>query len=265
MQINKEIRNIDSKLNRLNAQNFNMDYIDPEPNFDRSKVRGMVGQLFKVKDPQYNIALQAVIGEDLFSHVVDDDITAKKILQKGELTKGVTILPMNKIEESSIDPKIIENGQKLVGKENMKTAIDLIEYDKYYDPVMKFAFGHSVICKNLDIAKEITCNPKVNCRSVTLDGDILEPEGIQTGGAREEGDDWLPIFADIKHNEELLKNLNIELQNVNRKLESIKVVAAAYDKIKDDVEEAQLHLACCLQRLSVTSFQEHEEEINLLK
>ncbi|XP_037947377.1 structural maintenance of chromosomes protein 2-like [Teleopsis dalmanni] len=265
MQINMEIRNIHSKLNRLNAQNFNMDYKDPEPNFDRSKVRGMVGKLFDVKDPQYNVALQAVVGGHLFSHVVDDDITGKKILQKGDLAKRVTIIPMNKIKERSIDPKLIENGQKLVGKENIETAINLIDYDKHYDSVMKFAFGHSVICKNLDVAKEVTFNPKVGCRSVTLEGDILEPEGILTGGAREKSDDLLPILADIKHNEELLKSLKIELQNVNRKLESIKVVAAAYNKIKEDVEEAQLHLAACLQRLSHTSFQQHEEEINSLK
>ncbi|XP_037960986.1 structural maintenance of chromosomes protein 2-like [Teleopsis dalmanni] len=264
-QINMEIRNILNILNKLNAQNFNIDYKDPEPNFDRSKVHGMVGKLFNVKDPQYNIALQAVAGGHLFSHVVDNDITCKKILEKGDLTKRVTIIPMNTIKERSIDPKLIENAQKLVGEENIKTPINLIEHDKHYDSVMKFAFGHSVICKNLDVAEKITFNPKVSCRSVTLDGDILEPEGTLTGGAREKSDDLLPILADIKHNEELLKNLNIELQNVNRKLESIKVVAAAYDKIKADVEDAQLHLAGCLQRLSLTSFQEHEEEINSLK
>ena len=41
---------------------FNLDYKDPEPNFDRSRVKGLVCNLFKVKDPKYATALETAAG-----------------------------------------------------------------------------------------------------------------------------------------------------------------------------------------------------------
>lgn len=41
---------------------FNFDYKDPEPNFDRSRVKGLVCNLFKVKDARFATALETAAG-----------------------------------------------------------------------------------------------------------------------------------------------------------------------------------------------------------
>lgn len=92
----------------------------------------------------------------LYSHVTDDDITSKKILQKGQLQHRVTIIPINKISSNSINPSTVSFAKGLVGKENVDSALSLIENDAYFDPVMKFVFGHTLICKDLNIAKQVS-------------------------------------------------------------------------------------------------------------
>ena len=41
---------------------LNFQYSDPEPNFDRSKVLGVVAKLFTVKDPKFYVALDTIAG-----------------------------------------------------------------------------------------------------------------------------------------------------------------------------------------------------------
>lgn len=43
--------------------------------------------------------------------------------------------------------------------------MSLIEFDEYFDPVMKFAFGGTLICKDLDVAKGVS---SMSCQSKCL-------------------------------------------------------------------------------------------------
>lgn len=91
----------------------------------------------------------------MYSHVTDDDITSKKILQKGQLQQRVTIIPINKISSHPISPQVVAAAQRIGGKENVNSALALIRYDPYFDPVMKFVFGHTLICRDLNVAKQV--------------------------------------------------------------------------------------------------------------
>lgn len=42
------------------------------------------------------------------------------------------------------------------GRENVESALSLIEYDRYFDPVMKYVFGNTIICKDLEVAKGVS-------------------------------------------------------------------------------------------------------------
>ena len=41
---------------------MNFDYKDPQPNFDRKRVKGLVSNLFKLKDPKFATALEVAAG-----------------------------------------------------------------------------------------------------------------------------------------------------------------------------------------------------------
>lgn len=60
--LHHEIRQLKQQLDRKNAYNYEMQYRDPEPNFDRSKVYGMVGKLITVLNEKNYLALMMTAG-----------------------------------------------------------------------------------------------------------------------------------------------------------------------------------------------------------
>jgi structural maintenance of chromosome 2 len=72
------------------------------------------------------------------------------------------------------------------GKVNL--ALSLIGYPEEVSNAMAFVFGDTLICADADTAKLVTFSPQVGgARSVTLDGDVYDPSGTLSGGARPGG------------------------------------------------------------------------------
>ena len=82
---------------RLGQLDFN--YTPPSPNFDRSKVKGLVASLIHLSPEDYNksTALEITAGGKLYNVVVQDERVGQDLLQNGRLKKRVTIIPLNKI------------------------------------------------------------------------------------------------------------------------------------------------------------------------
>ena len=94
----RELRQQADGLKRKVA-NIDFSYSDPSPNFDRSKVKGLVAQLFTLKKEhtRAGTALEICAGGRLYNVVVDTAETGTQLLQNGKLKKRVTIIPLNKI------------------------------------------------------------------------------------------------------------------------------------------------------------------------
>lgn len=175
--LQRKRRDLRSKLDQLRAYRFEFQYQDPHPNFDRSSVKGRVCTLFDVKDQRDSLALSMMAGgtvrqcppprsshpflnlilsKQLYSVVTDTDVTSKDILKRGQLQQHTTLLPINKIRGRELNASVVRAAQNLVGKENVAPALSLINYDPQYDVVMKYVFGRTLVCKDLDIAKKVT-------------------------------------------------------------------------------------------------------------
>ena len=64
----------------------------------------------------------------------------------------------------------------------MRTALSLVGYKADLQPAMEYVFGNSFICKDMNSAKQVTFDERINKKSVTLDGDSFDPAGTLTGG-----------------------------------------------------------------------------------
>ena len=84
---------------RRKVANIDFTYNNPSPNFDRSKVKGLVAQLFSLANEhtRAGTALEICAGGRLYNVVVDTADTGTQLLQNGKLKKRVTIIPLNKI------------------------------------------------------------------------------------------------------------------------------------------------------------------------
>mmetsp|Transcript_28939 Transcript_28939/g.5239 ORF Transcript_28939/g.5239 Transcript_28939/m.5239 type:complete len:82 (-) Transcript_28939:1801-2046(-) len=69
-------------MQRSNANKFILQYADPEPNFDRSKVIDRVIRLITVKNKKYNKALEAAVGNNLFSIIIENERVGQSLLRR---------------------------------------------------------------------------------------------------------------------------------------------------------------------------------------
>ncbi|KAI4883401.1 hypothetical protein NFI96_032452 [Prochilodus magdalenae] len=244
--------------------NLRFEYKDPEKNWDRTKVKGLVANLFSVTDVCNATALEVVAGGRLYNVVVDNEVTGKKILEKGELKRRYTIIPLNKISARTLNDKVVNSAKGLVGEDNVHTALSLVGYESELRKAMEYVFGTTLVCDTLDNAKKVAFNKHVSTKTVTLGGDVFDPQGTLTGGARAQTASVLSKLAEVKDVQDCLRAKEAELVSVEKELGSLKGTAEKYRQLKQQLdlktEEAQI----LETKLQQSSFHKQQEELENL-
>ncbi|TKY68122.1 Structural maintenance of chromosomes protein 2-1 [Spatholobus suberectus] len=225
-----EIRNISAYL-----ANVDFTYHDPVKNFDRSKVKGVVAKLFKVKDRSTMTALEVAAGGKLYNVVVDTENTGKQLLQNGNLKRRVTIVPLNKIKSDTVPSRVQQAADRLVGKGNAVVALSLIDYKKNWS-AMEYVFGSTFVCKTIHVAKEVAFNPQIHTTSVTLEGDIFQPSGLVTGGSRKGSGDLLGQLHALAEAESKLSVHQRRLSEIEAKISKLLPIQKRYTDLKAQLE-----------------------------
>ncbi|XP_071732712.1 structural maintenance of chromosomes protein 2-1-like [Rutidosis leptorrhynchoides] len=226
-KLKEEIRNTSSRLG-----NIEFSYRDPVKNFDRSKVKGVVAKLIKVKDSSTMTALEVCAGGKLYNIVLETENTGKQLLENGDLRRRVTFIPLNKIQSNPVPPGVQNVAVSLVGKGNAEVAISLVDYDDELQNAMEYVFGSTFVCKTNDAAKEVAFNRKVNRTSVTLGGDIYQPSGLLTGGSRKGGGDLLRQLHVLANAESQLSVHQARLSEIEAKIRELLPLQRKYNDLK---------------------------------
>lgn len=69
-----------------------------------------------------------------------------------------------------------------VGPNNVHVALSLVEYKPELQKAMEFVFGTTFVCNNMDNAKKVAFDKRIMTRTVTLGGDVFDPQGTLSGG-----------------------------------------------------------------------------------
>lgn len=242
-KLKDEIRILSSRLS-----NIDFTYSDPVKNFNRSKVKGVVAKLIKVKDSSAMTALEVAAGGKLFNIVVDTEDTGKQLLQKGGLRKRVTIIPLNKIQTHPVPPRHQNAAAKLVGKGNAEVAISLVGYDADLKSAMEYVFGSTFVCKTIDAAREVAFSREVGIPSVTLEGDIFQPSGLLTGGSRRGGGDLLRQLHALAEAESKLSFHQMHLSEIDAKINQLIPLQRKFKDLKAQLELASYDLSLSQSR-----------------
>lgn len=237
--LQKDIRELRGRADDLKRRvaNIEFTYADPHPNFDRSKVKGLVAQLFtldKDKIPAAT-ALEICAGGRLYNVVVDTAETGTQLLQRGKLRKRVTIIPLNKISAFRASAEKIGAAKNLApGKVDL--ALSLIGYDEEVSAAMEYVFGNTLICQDADTAKRVTFDPSVRMKSVTLDGDVYDPSGTLSGGSSPNSSGVLvtlqklnEITKEMRSKERLLASLEETMRKERKKLDAARTIKQELD------------------------------------
>merc|ERR1719228_847180 len=127
----------------------------------------------------------------------------------------------------------------------------MLDYEDRYDKALRYIFGRTLICRNLEVATQLARTTGLDC--VTLDGDQVSSKGSLTGGYFNKSRSRLEIQKvrseknlEIKGQEEDMKQLRDDLSKLETEIN--KVVAEmqktetknskakdVFDKVKTDI------------------------------
>uniref|UniRef100_A0A672S6L5 Structural maintenance of chromosomes protein n=1 Tax=Sinocyclocheilus grahami TaxID=75366 RepID=A0A672S6L5_SINGR len=238
---------------------------DPEKNWDCSKVKGLVANLFSVTDVSNATALEVVAGGRLYNIVVDNEVTGKKLLEKGDLKRRYTIIPLNKISARTLNNNVVRTAKNLVGPDNVHTALSLVGYESELRKAMEYVFGTTLVCDTLDNAKKVAFDKGVSTKTVTLGGDVFDPQGTLTGGARAQTASVLTKLAEVKDLQDSLRTKEAELTAVESELSSLKGTVEKYRQLKQQLDLKTEEARILETKLQQSSFHKQQEELENLR
>lgn len=94
--------------------------------------------------------------------------------------------------------------------------ISKLKYEEQYDKALRYIFGKTLICRNLERATELAKSTGLDC--VTLEGDQVSSKGCLTGGYFNTSRSRLEMQKKRSEFIELIKNLDEELLTLRSEL-----------------------------------------------
>uniref|UniRef100_H2YJG0 Structural maintenance of chromosomes protein 2 n=1 Tax=Ciona savignyi TaxID=51511 RepID=H2YJG0_CIOSA len=250
------------KMSRLTQGLFNkfpnlqFEYRDPESNWDHRRVKGLVADLVDVKDVANATALEVVAGGRLYNVVVDTHETGAKLLKNGQLKRRCTIIPLNKVAARTINKEVVTHAKSIVGRDNVNLALSLVGMDEEIRKALEYVFGGALVCDTMENANKVAFNPNVKTRTVTLAGELFDPSGTLTGGARPK---VTPVLAELKEIKSVqqdtseCKALMRDYAALDVKLQEVTHVSAKYHDLKNQSTLKEREINSLKQRISDTS------------
>mmetsp|Transcript_32329 Transcript_32329/g.89323 ORF Transcript_32329/g.89323 Transcript_32329/m.89323 type:complete len:1202 (-) Transcript_32329:120-3725(-) len=258
------------RLDNLRAQLGGLDfqYADPYRGFNRKTVKGVVSKLFHIKPDfvNYHRALEVCAGGRLFFVVVDNEETGKALLEKGQLRRRVTIIPLTKISDPSIPPHVVRQARQIApaGGE-LHLAYEIVGFDKEVQSAMKYVFGGYIVCDTPETAKQVTFHPNVRVRTVTKEGDMYDPSGTITGGSAPKGGNILMRLQELADLETKVQKFRQEYDQARGQFEAMRAGASQYDSLERELKCKEHELALIEERINRSEHHVAEQSLQQMQ
>lgn len=169
-----------------------------------SKIQGVVAQVITM-DARFETAIETALGGAMQNIITDNEEDAKWLIDylKRKKYGRVTFLPLNAIKPRFIDFAY----NKFLNEHGCYGSADkLVRYDSKFDRVIKGLLGGTVIVEDMDAAVSLAKNTRYGFKIVTLEGDVINPQGSITGGSKKS--DIANIFSHERELKELTELLD---------------------------------------------------------
>jgi structural maintenance of chromosome 1 len=174
-------------------------------------VRGRIGELCTPKQKKFDEAVIVALGRDFDSVVVETEKVAVECVQylKEQRFPPMTFIPLDNIKVNAVNTAI-------KGFSGARLTIDTVNFDSSVERALAYACGSSVVCDNLNIAKQICYEKRIPVKAVTLEGYIIHKAGLMTGGRGPEPKGGKRRFeeADVQNLQRMAAKLKEELDRL---------------------------------------------------
>ncbi len=191
----------------------------------KKRMVGVLASLISVPE-KFETAIETALGNALQNIVTKDEQDAKALiefLKRGQFGRA-TFLPISSMKTRSLS----EQDQKLLKTDGcFGVAKDLISYGKDIESVISNLLGATVIVSNLDVAIKLAQNSKFSFKIVTLEGDVINPQGSMTGGSKKSE------AVNLISRDREIKTLGAEIEKLKQFFDG------SADKIKNSKQEIE--------------------------
>ncbi len=185
-----------------------------------SAIKGVIGNIIEVKST-YATAIEVALGASVQNIVTQNEEDAKILidyLKAGKIGRA-TFLPMSAVKPRSL---MANDKRYLSSKGCLGIASEIISYPSEYSRVIESLLGSTVIVDTLDNAVNIARNSGYSFKIVTLEGDVLSPQGSMAGGSKKSNE--TSVIGKENEIKELTKTIEKntkylqELEDTNKEL-----------------------------------------------
>ncbi len=177
-----------------------------------SGIKGTVSQLIRV-DKEYITAIETALGGAIQDIVTDTAKNAKNamLLLKNNRAGRATFLPLSELNPKPCDKSEL-SGNGIIG-----LAHELVDTpDSDSKKAITFLLGRTVVCDTIDNAIAVSRAMKARYKTVTLDGQVINPGGSMTGGSTAKSAGLLSRSLEIERIEKQLKEKNEQLATIEQ-------------------------------------------------
>ena len=188
-----------------------------------SGIHGTLSQLITV-DNEYSTAIEIALGAAMQNIVVSSESDAKRAIAylKQNNVGRATFLPISAIKPRTMQEKNLDDNFGFVD-----VASNLVECDGQYRDIIENLLGRVMIVEDIDCAVGISKRYENKYKTVTLDGQVINPGGSMTGGSKGRG-------SGVLSRANLIEQLKDEAREIKNELDSAQL------GLKKAVEAANL-------------------------
>ena len=210
----------------------------------KSKIVGVIASLIKVPQ-KLETAVEVALGgavQNIVTHNEDEAKALIRFLKENSFGRA-TFLPITSMKRRSIDHKYVDGKQGVYG-----IASELVDYDKTIDNVVSNLLGSTVIAENLQVAVDLAKNSGYAFRIVTLDGDVVNPQGSLTGGSKKaESSNIMGREREIETLGDEIVKFNIRLEQIDQELkqtaEKLELNRRELAKVRNLISSVEVEIA----------------------
>ena len=209
-----------------------------------SGVFGLVADV--VSTPaEYETAIEAVLGERLQYVIVESHSQGVEAIDylKTAAEGRASLIPIARLRGGDDAATGVPSNHPGI----VAPCLDVVRFDPSYEKVVRFLLGDALIVRDLPAALEIWQEQGAKRTLVTLDGEVLDPYGVVTGGPLEgEGHGALQRRREVQELEETVRAFEAEFalaQERHRTLQArLLQLEAALKSLDKDGREKELAL-----------------------
>lgn len=215
------------------ARSFDLNYNSHAcPPGTEQQVLGRVGELVFPKKEEHALGLMVGAQSLLLRVVVADDAVAEAIIKSG-LRQRTAFIAMNKLQK----PRLLEAAKRKEAERIaaqmggwVAVARDLVAVkEASLHGLADLAFGSFFVCSSLSLAQELAYNTAVRVKSVSIDGEVAEPNGLITGGSTKQ---LRNVFAELQAH----AARRAPLQSIKRRMQQLE---EEYHELRETLRQHQ--------------------------